>query len=182
MDYMKFKVLFYQKEDGTEPAKVFLNSLDKKMRAKMVRTIETLQNNANIIETLSVMTPSEIATTLEGMTLQEAVYARQTLDPVKRAEVIIEEGMLAARGKYNEFFKNFREHAGEHTNAVTEYALKIARESGLDLNISEIEYASKFHDLGMRGGYIEFSGGYIKDIIEKASKLDNKNQYVYHAK
>ena len=42
---MKFKVLFYQKEDGTEPAKVFLNSLDKKMRAKMVRTIETLQNN-----------------------------------------------------------------------------------------------------------------------------------------
>jgi phage-related protein len=45
MDYMKFKVLFYQKEDGTEPAKVFLNSLDKKMRAKMVRTIETLQNN-----------------------------------------------------------------------------------------------------------------------------------------
>ena len=42
---MKFKVLFYQKADGTEPAKAFLNSLDKKMRAKMVRTIETLQNN-----------------------------------------------------------------------------------------------------------------------------------------
>ena len=42
---MKFKVLFYQKQDGSEPAKAFLESLDKKMRAKMIRTIETLQNN-----------------------------------------------------------------------------------------------------------------------------------------
>ena len=49
---MKFKVLFYQKEDGTEPAKVFLNNLDKKMRAKMVRTIETLQNMARICGSL----------------------------------------------------------------------------------------------------------------------------------
>lgn len=43
----KFKVLFYQKADGSEPFKQFLNSLDKKMRAKMVRTIEALQNNGN---------------------------------------------------------------------------------------------------------------------------------------
>ena len=43
----KFKVLFYQKADGSEPVKQFLNSLDKKMRAKMVRTIEALQNNGN---------------------------------------------------------------------------------------------------------------------------------------
>ena len=43
----KFKVLFYQKADGSEPVKQFLNSLDKKMRAKMVRTIEALQNKGN---------------------------------------------------------------------------------------------------------------------------------------
>ena len=43
----KFKVLFYQKADGSEPVKQFLNSLDKKMRAKKVRTIEALQNNGN---------------------------------------------------------------------------------------------------------------------------------------
>ena len=43
----KFKVLFYQKADGSEPVKQFLNSLDKKMRTKMVRTIEALQNNGN---------------------------------------------------------------------------------------------------------------------------------------
>ena len=43
----RFKVLFYQKADGSEPVKQFLNSLDKKMSAKMVRTIEALQNNGN---------------------------------------------------------------------------------------------------------------------------------------
>ena len=41
----KFKVLFYEKEDGTEPAKDFLNSLDIKMQAKIISTIEILQNN-----------------------------------------------------------------------------------------------------------------------------------------
>ena len=39
------KVIFYEKENGVEPAKDFLLSLDIKMRAKMVRTIELLQNN-----------------------------------------------------------------------------------------------------------------------------------------
>ena len=41
----EFEIIFYEKEDGTEPAKEFILSLDKKMRAKMLRTIEMLQNN-----------------------------------------------------------------------------------------------------------------------------------------
>lgn len=41
----KFEIIFYEKEDGTEPAKEFIKSLDKKMQAKMLRTIEMLQNN-----------------------------------------------------------------------------------------------------------------------------------------
>lgn len=41
----KFTVIFYEKEDGTEPAKEFLLSLDTKMRAKMVRTISILAEN-----------------------------------------------------------------------------------------------------------------------------------------
>ena len=41
----KFEVIFYDKADGTEPAKDFLIGLDKKMRAKMVRTISMLENN-----------------------------------------------------------------------------------------------------------------------------------------
>ena len=41
----EFEIIFYDKEDGTEPAKEFILSLDKKMRTKMLRTIEMLQNN-----------------------------------------------------------------------------------------------------------------------------------------
>lgn len=41
----EFEIIFYSKQDGTEPAKDFILSLDKKMRAKMLRTIEMLQIN-----------------------------------------------------------------------------------------------------------------------------------------
>ena len=43
----KFEVEFYQKENGHEPAREFLLSLDKKMRAKMMDTIVLLQDNGN---------------------------------------------------------------------------------------------------------------------------------------
>lgn len=43
----KIEVEFYTISDGSEPAKDFLNSLDKKMRAKMVRTIGLLRDNGN---------------------------------------------------------------------------------------------------------------------------------------
>ena len=42
---MEFEIIFYDKPDGTEPAKDFLDSLDVKMRAKMVREIELLAAN-----------------------------------------------------------------------------------------------------------------------------------------
>ncbi len=40
-----FEIIFYDKPDGTEPAKEFLLSLDDKMRARMLRTIELLSVN-----------------------------------------------------------------------------------------------------------------------------------------
>lgn len=43
----EFEIIFYEKADGTEPAKDFLLSLDIKMRAKMFRTIEMLKKNGN---------------------------------------------------------------------------------------------------------------------------------------
>lgn len=43
----EFRILFYDKPDGSEPVKEFLDSLDVKMRAKMVRTIQILQQNGN---------------------------------------------------------------------------------------------------------------------------------------
>ena len=45
----EFDVLFYARSDGSEPAREFLDSLDVKMRAKMVRTIDILsQNGTNL--------------------------------------------------------------------------------------------------------------------------------------
>ena len=41
----EYDIEFFEKADGTEPAKEFLLSLDAKMRAKMFRTIELLRNN-----------------------------------------------------------------------------------------------------------------------------------------
>ena len=41
----EFEAIFYDLPDGREHAREFLDSLDVKMRAKMVRTIELLQHN-----------------------------------------------------------------------------------------------------------------------------------------
>ena len=38
------KVIFYDKADGTKPAKDFIDGLDIKMRAKMVRAVVRLQD------------------------------------------------------------------------------------------------------------------------------------------
>lgn len=35
----EFEIIFYDKPDGTEPVKEFLDSLDVKMRAKTLRTV-----------------------------------------------------------------------------------------------------------------------------------------------
>ncbi|MGN1457683.1 MAG: type II toxin-antitoxin system RelE/ParE family toxin [Acutalibacteraceae bacterium] len=40
-----FEVMFYEKSDGTKPVEEFLDSLDIKMRAKMLKTIVMLKNN-----------------------------------------------------------------------------------------------------------------------------------------
>ena len=41
----EFEIIFYDKPDGTEPVKEFLDSLDVKMRAKMLRTVLLLAEN-----------------------------------------------------------------------------------------------------------------------------------------
>ena len=45
LNVQEYEVIFYDKTDGTEPAKDFILSLDKKMRAKMLRTISLLADN-----------------------------------------------------------------------------------------------------------------------------------------
>lgn len=43
----KYTVLFFEKENGEVPVETFLNSLDKKMLAKMTRTISALQESGS---------------------------------------------------------------------------------------------------------------------------------------
>ena len=45
IDMPEFEIIFYDRPDGTEPAKEFLESLDIKMRAKMLRTVLLLEEN-----------------------------------------------------------------------------------------------------------------------------------------
>ena len=40
-----YDIIFYEKSDGSEPAKEFILGLDPKMRAKMLRTIDLLSHN-----------------------------------------------------------------------------------------------------------------------------------------
>ena len=54
LNVQEYEVIFYDKADGTEPAKDFILSLDKKMRAKMLRTISLLADNGpDIAPTIS---------------------------------------------------------------------------------------------------------------------------------
>ena len=43
----KFEVIFYEKENGEEPVKEFLMSLDDKMKAKIARAISRLERNGS---------------------------------------------------------------------------------------------------------------------------------------
>lgn len=43
----KFEVLFFEKEDGSCPVEEFLSSLDKKMRTKLLKEIDLLQEVGN---------------------------------------------------------------------------------------------------------------------------------------
>lgn len=45
----KFEAIFYDLPDGSEPARDFLDGLDPKMRAKMLRTIVLLQENGTFL-------------------------------------------------------------------------------------------------------------------------------------
>ena len=44
-----YKAVFYDKPDGTEPAKEFLDTLDAKMFAKMTRAIEVIKHGGTTV-------------------------------------------------------------------------------------------------------------------------------------
>lgn len=45
----EFEIVFYDKPDGSEPVKEFLLSVDDKMRARLLRTIELLAKNGTAL-------------------------------------------------------------------------------------------------------------------------------------
>ena len=45
----EFEIVFYDKPDGSEPVKVFLLSVDDKMRARLIKTIELLAQNGTAL-------------------------------------------------------------------------------------------------------------------------------------
>ncbi len=47
IDLSKFEVNFYKQENGDCPVKQFLDSLDNKMKAKILKMIKLLQQNGN---------------------------------------------------------------------------------------------------------------------------------------
>ena len=49
MQYSKFSVIFYETEDGRFPAEEFIKSQDSKMRAKIYRTLELLEDNGTAL-------------------------------------------------------------------------------------------------------------------------------------
>ena len=72
------------------------------------------------------------------------------------------DGNQAAIDKYNNFFKNFRDHADGHVYNVADYADKMAKEIG-DINVSETVFGAYTHDIGMKGGYInDVKGKWLK--------------------
>ena len=44
-----YQAIFYDKPDGTEPAKEFILSLDKKMRAKMAKSIKVIEHGGTMV-------------------------------------------------------------------------------------------------------------------------------------
>ena len=45
----EFEIVFYDKPDGSEPVKEFLLSVDDKMRARLLRTIDLLAQNGTAL-------------------------------------------------------------------------------------------------------------------------------------
>ena len=43
----EFEIIFYERKNGTSPAREFILSLDKKMRAKMAKSIRMLATEGN---------------------------------------------------------------------------------------------------------------------------------------
>ena len=142
-----------------------LNELDEKSIKKVV----------------DCMTPEEIAVKLEKVSKEDYYQLMKKIPKEDKLEIIYSQARLAAQGKYDAFFMNFREHAKLHTDEVRDYAVALARSSAADINIDEVFYGAQFHDLGMKGGvYADLDGVYrqVDSLGKTEVTLQEVDKYV----
>ena len=136
-------------------------------------------NPASRQKVLDCLSPEEIAIGLEKLDPDTYRKIMDSLAKEDKLKVIYAQAKLAAEGKYDAFFLNFREHAALHTDEVRDYAVALAtRVPGVDLD--EVYYGAQFHDLGMRGGvYRDYDGVCrpIDGIGDTEVTLDEINKY-----
>ena len=101
-----------------------------------------------------------------------ANYDAKTKNSIRQAAVndLYNRAIAKAKKLYNDFFKNFREHAQMHVKAVSDYAVAKAQEANLSAQaIEEVRVAGLYHDLGMNGGVFksDITGQYynIDDLV-----------------
>mgnify|MGYP002853387421 CR=1 FL=1 len=128
---------------------------------------------------LDCLSPEEIAKGLEDLDPDTYRKVMDSLTQADKLKVIYAQAELAAQGKYNGFFVNFREHAELHTNEVRDYAVAIAMRTP-GINVDEVFYGAQFHDLGMRGGVFELNGKFVPiDSLTKADMtMDDLESYI----
>ncbi len=99
----------------------------------------------------------------------------------RMVKLLYKHGMDKAAGIYVDFFQNFREHAEKHVKAVADYAVLRAIEAGITGNdLTVVEIAGLFHDLGMNGGKFKGADGLyhnIDDII-RGDENDPNNRFI----
>lgn len=97
---------------------------------------------------------------LSKMTIEDRIAVKKRV-----VDDLYRKAKEKAQGIYNDFFKNFREHTVEHTNAVADYAVELGKQADLSgARLLEVEYAGRFHDLGMNGGVFKGTNGAYYDI------------------
>lgn len=90
---------------------------------------------------------------------------------IDRITELYEQGQDAAIDKYNVGFKTYREHAEKHVYYVADYVQDLSKNVD-GINVDETLFGSLVHDLGMKGGYVEYNGVYRKadDVLDELRK------------
>lgn len=115
----EYEIEFYGKEDGTEPARVFIEGLDAKMIAKILRVTELLERNGPLVR----MPYSEY--------LRDGIFeirAKQGSDIVRVLYFFVSGSKIILT---NGFVKKSQKTPGAEIEKAIKYRLDYERRNGL---------------------------------------------------